>query len=288
MANVKLEGSDNAIFDIYGLSTGSIVAISLAVAIIVGVGSALAAYYLTEADILWTAVAGGGGALVSGLIAGVALRCAFGGTPQASELLTAQHVDHQPKGTKKKDLVPDWLVYLLPQNIPEISFEVDKTVSFETIRPEMTSPVAFINGETKAFVFDIIVENENLDKTYIPTGKPIEKLPSSSQFRMLIVVAKNYKGGWRLLHEEQDISHRTKAYNTWQIFTQTRGKVTYHFDPVNNPKIDLNCQEEPENHKLQWLLSRILTNQTVHIPEYEGGLLQTDKKVGIWKMRLAT
>jgi hypothetical protein len=73
MAHIDFDGSDKVTYKNHGLSIGSIAAISLAVAIIVGVGSALATYYLAESDILWTAVAGGGGAFVSSLITGVAL-----------------------------------------------------------------------------------------------------------------------------------------------------------------------------------------------------------------------
>ncbi|MCC5832031.1 MAG: hypothetical protein JJU12_03190 [Chlamydiales bacterium] len=56
-------------------------ATSLAIAIIVGIGAALAAYFLTHGVLMWGAV-GGGIALISGFPAYVILRCSFGKVSQ--------------------------------------------------------------------------------------------------------------------------------------------------------------------------------------------------------------
>lgn len=66
------------------------VAMSLAVAIIVGLGAALAVYLQSNKEVAWTVIAGGGAALVSGLIMYGIFRNAFGGQSPANAVKTIQ------------------------------------------------------------------------------------------------------------------------------------------------------------------------------------------------------
>ena len=268
---------------------------------------------LTDCVIKWTAIAGGSAALVSAIFTYVILRCIFGRIPQDAQAISSTGAERgqldthhtrsevtntqsrseehatQEKTSDVHNLLPEWLSKLVPQNLPCISFEGGESISFESIREKMKSRVTFLKGGTSAIVLDLLIKHNDLDPNYIARGQHFTTdLPSSSNFRMLIVVANNVGDGrWRLISEEKDILHRTKIYRTSHIFPDNRGLITYYFDPVNSPKINLDLEEEPSENRLQWLLSRLLTNQTIKIPEFEMGIFEASKRVGTWEICLA-
>lgn len=258
-------------------------ATSLAVAIILGAAAALTAYFLTHGITMWTAVAGGGGAVVSGLITYVILRCAFG--------RSSQNVHPTPLETPKEaPHAPEWLSkLLLTRNLQQIPFEVDDAINFESLREEMTAPVALLKGKTTAIALDLQVQHtDHTDASYRPPGRAYSaEIPSSSNFRTLIVIANNANGKWRLIPEVGgDILHRKVVYRISNIF-EHGGQM--FFDSTPNPKINLDQEEVPAENKLPWLLSRLLTGEPAKIPEFKVGLFRltgSSNRVGTWEIRL--
>ncbi len=80
---------------------------ALVVAIVVGAGAAIAAYFLTQHVILWTAVAGGGSFALIGVTTFVALRCCLGDPkPEISVGTITLDVDDEPGPNQKPNVQP--------------------------------------------------------------------------------------------------------------------------------------------------------------------------------------
>ena len=91
---------------------------ALVVGMILGAGSAATAYFLTPQVILWTAIAGGGGFLLTTLITYVALRCCYG--PELTENDEGEN-DEIGKGA---EIHENKKVYL-----NQVPYKVNKTIA---------------------------------------------------------------------------------------------------------------------------------------------------------------
>lgn len=173
-------------------SASAHLATAVALAIIVGTAAALAVYFLHNGVIKWTALAGGGGALVSGTAIYTMLRCACGTLPQKRQTISFgnRNLNLQPvyKESDNHTLLErdPGLVHSKFEEPPHVHVTSDKYCGFDNVN---TSPAKEqIEANAKAREEKTASDNrEILSSCDMELMEGIEEIPANKSVTLVHV-----------------------------------------------------------------------------------------------------